>query len=195
MDTKWDYIEQNDIKILIDGTDLWNVIQNNKIDNNLLNREILLHLDEIDCPYDSCGALIYGDWKYIRGPYVCDNSYKCGWNNAFMIDAKHNILGCDINEKINDGDWSSMTCFDGCLFNLDNDACEMYDVKDENEDIVEIMENKLLFWQTQSVIPLMGDDDIYLDANEIDPMIVCKSEYWCPYMEYDDVEFEYVLYG
>eukprot|EP00486_Rosalina_sp_Unknown_P009847 CAMPEP_0201596470 /NCGR_PEP_ID=MMETSP0190_2-20130828/193146_1 /ASSEMBLY_ACC=CAM_ASM_000263 /TAXON_ID=37353 /ORGANISM="Rosalina sp." /LENGTH=465 /DNA_ID=CAMNT_0048056835 /DNA_START=32 /DNA_END=1426 /DNA_ORIENTATION=- len=62
IDTKWDYIDDYNIEIPIDGKDIWNAIQNNIIDDELLGREILLHLDEIDCDYESCGALIYQNW-------------------------------------------------------------------------------------------------------------------------------------
>ena len=213
-DTKWDYIDEYDIKIPIDGKDIWNAIQNNIIDQDLIDREILIHLDEIDCEYESCGALIYKNWKYLRGPYICEG-YKCGWNNQWMINPDNNILNCAMtanNQNItmlinrkkssnnqddddDDTDWSLMSCSDGCLFNLDTDPCEYNDVKDVYPDIVEIMENKLLLHQENSVKPLMGENEIYLSDDEINPTIVCNSEYWCPYMNYDDVEFEQTLYS
>jgi len=215
VDEKWSYIEENAIVIPIDGVDVWQAIQFGVVSDALVTREVLLHLDEIECPYASCGALLYGAWKFMRGPHIC-SAYTCGWNMAFMTDVDTNVLRCALLDDDEDGiaylvhrqkesgtrqkndddddiDWSLYDCDDGCLFNLESDPCEMQNVMQDYPDIVALMEAKLNAYQAASVKPLMSENVTYLDPDAIRPTLVCDSEYWCPYMQYDDVEFEEVL--
>eukprot|EP01083_Nonionella_stella_P219711 786751_1 len=64
-DMKWEQTQD----IELDGIDMWDYIQGDEIDEEYFNseREILLDLKEVWCPFSSCGAIRIGKFKFIRG--------------------------------------------------------------------------------------------------------------------------------
>merc|ERR1711941_145890 len=66
----------------------------------------------------------------------------------------------------------------------------MINVKEDNEEIWKMMEDRLVYWQHRSVRPLMGNNATVLGSDEVRPTLVCNSTYWCPYQKYSDVQFE-----
>jgi len=89
---------------------------------------------------------------------------------------------------------NSVECIDtetGCLFDLDLDPCEYYDLSSLYPDINKKLKDRLDFFQEQSAPPLMGENN----ANElfgkevIQPERVCHNpQFWCPFKRYKDVD-------
>ena len=65
----------------MDGINIWNAIQYNEEPyENYNEREILLDIDKsMYCPFDFCGAIRKGKYKYIRGQQVWCFIRECWW--------------------------------------------------------------------------------------------------------------------
>ena len=98
------------------------------------------------------------------------------------------ILGChELSE-----DSTALDCHEketGCLFDLESDACERYDVGEAFPEQREFMISRLEYYRQVSP-PALIRKEARLDFAELDPETVCDSDFWCPYMSYDTVGFE-----
>eukprot|EP00484_Ammonia_sp_Unknown_P016451 CAMPEP_0197034286 /NCGR_PEP_ID=MMETSP1384-20130603/12442_1 /TAXON_ID=29189 /ORGANISM="Ammonia sp." /LENGTH=634 /DNA_ID=CAMNT_0042464193 /DNA_START=33 /DNA_END=1934 /DNA_ORIENTATION=+ len=214
-DNRWIDTEEMEL----DGIDMWQYIQGEQSDDDYFEneREILLDLNEVWCAHSSCGALRIGRFKYIRGNNIAtllpdyDGS---DWDRSFVFDAdaaetwcqahKHefevqhavtfdetsvhamiNSIGCQSTDK-------------GCLFDLDLDPCEYYDLSEVYPEMVTKFQSRLDEFQSEATVALMGENN----ANElapkswINPRMVCaNTDFWCPYQDYEKVTWEAKLYG
>eukprot|EP01084_Bolivina_argentea_P127822 226025_1 len=189
-------------KIEIDGKDIWHAIQYNEINNEISieSREVLLDLNQQWCEFSSCGAIRIGKWKFLRGNNIGTNDDipdDDQWQRVFATcinknghEIKDNILGCD--EYV---DSNSIGCHlneNGCLFDIENDPCEYTNLVDEYMDVAKQMIHRLDFYNHKAIKPLITMDN-QLSFDDIDPNVVCDSEFWCPFMSYKDVEFEKIV--
>eukprot|EP00486_Rosalina_sp_Unknown_P009003 CAMPEP_0201593624 /NCGR_PEP_ID=MMETSP0190_2-20130828/191170_1 /ASSEMBLY_ACC=CAM_ASM_000263 /TAXON_ID=37353 /ORGANISM="Rosalina sp." /LENGTH=482 /DNA_ID=CAMNT_0048052889 /DNA_START=479 /DNA_END=1924 /DNA_ORIENTATION=+ len=88
-----------------------------------------------------------------------------------------NSVGCQGTDK-------------GCLFDLELDPCEYYDLSEVYPEILAKFQNRLNEFQQEATIALMGENNINELAPKqmINPRTVCSNpNYWCAYQKYDDV--------
>jgi len=81
----------------------------------------------------------------------------------------------------------------GCLFDLTLDPCEYYDLSSVYPSIVTKMKQRLNEFQHKATVPLMGENNAaeLFGREIIEPIKVCHNkEFWCPFRNYKDVEWE-----
>eukprot|EP01083_Nonionella_stella_P001832 5260_1 len=191
------FVENGVGDIHLDGKDLWNAIQFGEVSEDIStqSREILLDLNAQYCAFTSCGAIRIGKYKFLRGDNIGSNVYvRDGdqWGRAFAtcsgekpIDA---VLGC--TDRV---DRSSAGChLTGCLFNIEEDPCEYTNLVEMYPDVAQHMIHRLDFHQHKATEPLITMDN-QLPFDQIDPRLACNSEFWCPFQEYHEAQFEEVL--
>ena len=184
----------DDVHVELDGIDLWDAIQNGVITDEYKNREIVLDMDPLECIYKSCGAIMWGKWKYIRGNE--DLKYKLNqnlWNRDFNTNEENDIIGCG---KLKDNDINSISCKNtdvGCLFDLSLDPCEYNDVSSEFPEIVGYLKQRLMYYYRQQIGPLpyyigLSCEYVSIEGND--------QGYWAPFQTYHQARkiFEQTLY-
>ena len=192
----------------LDGKNMWPVLVGNyneelELDLESLGstREILINVDSNDCRNEVCGSLIYGGkWKIlISSNQVSEEessgSLGCWWERSFAIDSNNDIFGCNgIPSSIDTS--SGCSCTNTvCLFDLENDPCEYFDVSEEYDDITQELYKKLVLYYNEQTETLFNYfDDV--DDNIINPDNF--GGYWEPFYdsnEYtiDNLEFEVLL--
>ena len=104
------------------------------------------------------------------------------------------MLRCDDNdsELITPEDLDCYKTERGCLFNLESDPCELVNVGNDHKKMVDQMIARLDEFQQNAVTPLIEESES-LDRYAYDPQYQCDSDFFCPFMEYDDVPFEDIL--
>jgi len=178
----------------LDGKNLWDVIQRAEVSEAISwkNREILLDLDDfLNCTFDACGAVRKGDWKFIRGANMVRNSHSVGFNEWYsdFSTCAEDTLGCSSYS----GHFNSLYCAftkNGCLFNMALDPCEMTNRGDLHPEIRKYFIDRLERYQRETPEPLM----LYVDKlnwSSMAPSMHCDdTDFWCPFMEYEVVNFE-----
>merc|ERR1712113_1087504 len=78
----------------------------------------------------------------------------------------------------------------GCLFNLAVDPCEVTNLGDSYPEIRDYFIDRLERYQRETPEPLM----LYIDKlnwSSMAPAVHCDdADFWCPYLEYEVVNFE-----
>jgi len=206
----------NTPRIQLNGMNMWPFITQHQTDDAFFEneREILLNVNNVWCPFSSCGALRRGRFKYIRGDNVgtllpeYDGS---DWDRSFVYDAiaaeqwcqerrdefaAYHGVSITFDSMVNSvGCQSTET---GCLFDLTLDPCEYYDLSAVYPELQASLQQRLDAYQSESVVPLMGENyaNELASKAEIDPQTVCANpNFWCPYKSYDQVEWEHQLYA
>jgi len=191
-DTRFDDNGVGDVPL--DGRDLWDAIQFNKVSDEISvqSRELLLDLDYTEtCLFSSCGAIRSGRWKFIRGAVMGVNeSITNGtqWLSDFSTcEAEEDALGCASSE-VSD---NSLYCHleeTGCLFNMDLDACEKQNVGDQYPEVRANLIDRLDYYQAKSA-PILIIAGSGMDIEDFDPGEK-GDDFWGPYREYEEVTFE-----
>jgi len=179
----------------LDGQDVWSAIQFGDVaaEISVDHRELLLDLDAGGiCSFSSCGAIRKGQWKFIRGENMGVNSSSSDgnqWLNDFST-CEDDLLGCS-EVVISD---EALTCHlreTGCLFNIAQDSCEHMNVGGEYPKVRAEMSARLDYYQSVAATILInaGSDmpETWWDPSYSD------SEFWGPYFNYDQVDFEDTL--
>eukprot|EP00484_Ammonia_sp_Unknown_P020596 CAMPEP_0197053618 /NCGR_PEP_ID=MMETSP1384-20130603/27844_1 /TAXON_ID=29189 /ORGANISM="Ammonia sp." /LENGTH=667 /DNA_ID=CAMNT_0042486549 /DNA_START=2482 /DNA_END=4485 /DNA_ORIENTATION=- len=194
-------------KIHLDGKSVWRAIQFDETNEEISvdSREILLDLNDEYCEFSSCGALRSGHWKFLRGASigtvklaVSGEEYKNGdqWQRVFATCSQRedrltqNVLGCE--ELVSSNAVGCHLEETGCLFDLSLDPCEYNNLAEAYPEVVQQMVATLDNYQRKATPALITDDN-QLPFETIDPHRACDSQFWCPFQEYHDVDFENVL--
>eukprot|EP00483_Globobulimina_turgida_P010261 UN10280 len=80
----------------------------------------------------------------------------------------------------------------GCLFDLELDECEYYDLSELYPDILLKFKHRLNEFEEMATIPLMGENNAaeLFGKDIIQPDRVCHNPaFWCPFKMYKDVQF------
>eukprot|EP01083_Nonionella_stella_P140998 433618_1 len=210
-DIRWDDTEEQPL----DGVDQWDYIQFGVDNDQNEDREILLDLCDVWCRYASCGALKIGRFKYIRGNNIASliPDYEDGdqWERGFARDPEVSESFCTAEKTVFseyhgvvfDGGTmiNSIGCQDteqGCLFDLELDPCEYYDLSMIYPDLLQRFQDRLDEFQEDAVVALMGEnnENELVQRDTIDPRKVCSNTmYWCPYQTYESVMWEEMLFA
>jgi len=167
-----------------------------------MSRDVLMDLNGEYCAWSSCGTLRSGRWKYLRGSNMVTNmEWGDGdqWQRKELKDrvcaeSALAVMECDVNGYLSVSE-DSLECQHsemGCLFDITVDACEYHNVATEYPEVVQEMIGKLDVWSERAVDALVRDDNT-IGFREYDPLTVCDSQFWCPFQQYANVEFEEVL--
>jgi len=183
----------------LDGLDLWGSIQFDEVDplSSSESREMLIDLNNVgQCDASSCGAIRSGKWKYLRGGNMgvedetedLNNALAANgtaqWNNEYT-QCTESPLGCgQLPSDIN-----SFKCYGsetGCLFNLEEDACEFYDVGDEYPEIRDQLMERLDYYASTSPGPVI------LKSNQFNESVYAPKDgqFWGPFIDYERAHFE-----
>jgi len=198
-DTRFDHIPYGTVEL--DGIDIWQSIQYGNYEGAMKyeDRELVLDLDSHinNCTFNSCGAVRKGKWKYIRGANEARASPTIGgkqWQREFSTCHTEDVLGCSTANKT----YNSAVCIyteNGCLFDMDSDPCEVTNVGDEYPEIRDYFISRLDYHESRTPNALILDIE-QLDYDDYAPEIYCQTEvmgygqFWCPFMSYDQVDFE-----
>ena len=119
---------------------------------------------------------------------------SCLIRNFATCKGTENILKCDDNdsELITPEDLDCYKMERGCLFNLQSDPCELVNVGNDHKKMVDQMIARLDEFELNAVTPLIEESES-LDREQYDPQYQCDSDFFCPFMEYEDVPFEDTL--
>jgi len=195
----------------IDGIDMWDVIKGDSTDSNLQTREVLLSLDPYSCGLDFCGAIRYGNYKFILSDttieYRDEDGSTCFWGRDFAVDPAHDILGCgaapltytnagyDSEDDI-PGDVTVATCTtsncakSGCLYDLSVDPCEYYDISTQYPDIAQFLYQRLYSYNISQAEPLQTVTK-KASVSQYSPKLF--DGYWSPFLSSSEVVFEGIL--
>jgi len=198
-----DRFDDQSFTVPLDGKDLWSAIQTGNVEEDISidSRQLLLELNGKHCEFSSCGALRDGKWKFIRGENICLESqdiFNHGgpqWQSNFAIcEGTDNVLQCDdtASDSITQEELDCYKAENGCLFNLEVDPCELNNVGEQYPEVRDVMISTLDGFEENAVTPLLDDDDV-LDFDDYDPEVHCDSDFWCPFMDFENVPFEDVL--
>merc|ERR1719162_2137396 len=217
VDIEWEDIAPN---VPLDGVSFWDAIQNGETRDELSDRLVVLDVMGVDKDSGAMnGTIRWGKWKYMKGlgtliDYDGDDGWLwgesfdmlriCGdgfmgdehlWGHDFASHLEENALGCDLTAgAVNI--WCFYSVY-GCLFNLEEDPCEMVDVSEEHPVVFETL--KLALQDLVNEIPtdVVSDDRFVLDmesvANGQQWLPEYAGEFWSPWQEYPDAVFETVL--
>merc|ERR1712048_482482 len=196
-----------------DGIDMWEYINGEAEDDVYFDeeREILLDLKEVWCPFTSCGAIRVGRYKFIRGNniasllpdhddgdkwfrgYVQDETKAEDFCTAHATEFEAVHLNGGVREEFIIQSTNCVNTESGCLFDLTLDPCEYYDLSSVYPSIAKKLAQRMNEFQNKATVPLMGENN----ANElfgreiIEPIKVCHNkEFWCPFKHYKDVQWE-----
>ena len=191
----------------LDGKDMWNIIQyddnnnNNDDDDEINNREILLDMDPHNCYKDFCGSIRYGKWKYIYGnngikldKWDMGNRWNREWDTKTTdIDIEYNVLDGSIkcDDIIPDRTSSTFSCWEsdhGCLFNIDDDPCEYYDVAKDNIDIVQYLKQRLKYYYNSQINYIYDEESTPISAEICAPYNF--DGFWESFMKIENQEWE-----
>ena len=139
------------------------------------------------CWYDNR----YDKWKLVIGNEVAMFNEKSNWylNVIDGIDVNYPTIDCgkhfDINQLPSMADYTQCPFDnDGCLFNIDEDPCELENVRyrdDQTKEIYDKLYDMLLSYNQTMVTPL---DVIYLPSKtDSNPHLF--NGYWTPWMNSD----------
>ena len=142
---------------VLDGMSMLNVIQYNDVSPR---SEILHNIDPVDCKsnLDICGALRLDNWKIVIGNEVnsksnCMSDWSCPNVDENKVGLPSIHCGGNGPPKIN----MSTDCpfnGDACLYDLSNDPCEYYDVKNKYPDAYNELLQRLMYWNKTQAYPL-----------------------------------------
>lgn len=184
-----------------DGFDVADVIFNG---GQAERDEFLVNVDSVNCDGGLCGALRYKNYKLIIGgngvTSSVDGKSDCFWTREYMSDEKNEngklfISECGVvPDDVNTKDCGCM--LEACLYDLDNDPCEYYDLSQQEEysEIYETMYSKLKVYYENQVHPLK---DIYAtDYDNANPELF--DNFWSPWLTQEQAlkkqQAQYVIF-
>ena len=163
------------------------------------NRDILLNVDSYQCESEICGSIILGGkWKLlIAGNAISnpDNSVSsCFWERNFQLESNSDVLGCNgIPDSVNTDTCNCVQKL--CLFDLENDPCEYFDVSNEYDEIAQALYKKLAVYYN------MQTEVLYREFDNVDDDLVNPENtdgFWEPFYDAEEyniknLEFEQLL--
>ena len=172
-------------------------------------RYILLNTDSSSCTADGgvCGAIIYGGrWKLVQSSNqlqsteASGNYETCFWHRVFGREVDNDqFLQCgQVPAKFMSE--SSCPCQEtACLFDLENDPCEYYDISDSFPDVTTQLLDKLTEYSNEQVTPLSGlfNEASYDDVDPTQFYDDGEQSFWTPWDQdtekWQDMPFELYL--
>jgi len=185
----------------LDGEDLWSAIQFGTVDDSISSesRELLLDINvEGTCQSSSCGAIRSGKWKYLRGANMGVENDDADLTSAladdWTVQWRDDLTTCDLHPTLNCGvvpeDANAFSCYQddmGCLFDLESDPCEYYNVGSDYPKI----RNRLMTRLDEILDVTPGA--LISRGNELNTSVYApesSDSFWGPFMRYDSVVFE-----
>ncbi|XP_075257814.1 arylsulfatase B-like isoform X1 [Convolutriloba macropyga] len=130
--------------------------------------ELLINLN----PVNNSKAIKVGRYKYMLNPYDrwdanYDNWFKApgsdpdSFEEMYPNTTESQIWCGDVPTDIDTKCHSKLTGLDECIFDIDSDPCEYYNLVDDPDyqDIKEMLLDRVLYWETLQVKPLIPPYD------------------------------------
>ena len=150
-------------KTILDGYSQRDNIYKGESDIYEPRQEILHNIDPVGCPKNItvCGGIRMKQYKLVVGQEVIDTSDLCrsGW--CPLNDTNQNDTTVQCSKSNGNYDYPKLTqkyieshCpfnDEPCVYDIVNDPCEYYDIKDNNTDIYHQLMQKLLDYNATMV--------------------------------------------
>jgi arylsulfatase B/arylsulfatase I/J len=147
----------------LDGYNQRSNIQKGASDVYSPRAEILLNIDPVGCTVRICGGIRAKQYKLVVGWQVIDTDDLCrsGW--CPLPEPDENLASIQCSAKGNydypvlNAHYMSRNCpfnNEPCLYDIDADPCEYYDIKDAQPDIYQSLYAKLLQYNATMATPL-----------------------------------------
>jgi len=168
----------------IEGINQWSFINGESNDVSFRD-EFLYNIDPnlcIDGVGSVCGAIRYKQYKLILANRHDTSSWTSLWKSGTST------IDCGDSSStvstISSSRCQGSTQEEACLFDIENDPCELFDISDDNEDVVTLMYTKLQEYYNTLNPPL----EMLYDSEES----LCNPDnfngFWTPFVDLDDYD-------